>query len=42
MVLDNVAIERVYDDAFWAMAFKVVVYATKYDTPDKIYELLLP
>ena len=42
MVLDNIAPQRIYDEAFWALLFKVGVYPTKFDTPDKIYDLLLP
>eukprot|EP01087_Luapelamoeba_hula_P004848 TRINITY_DN1482_c0_g1_i1.p1 TRINITY_DN1482_c0_g1~~TRINITY_DN1482_c0_g1_i1.p1 ORF type:complete len:4317 (-),score=602.49 TRINITY_DN1482_c0_g1_i1:51-13001(-) len=42
MALDNVSPHRVYDDAFWAMLFKLIVYPSDFNTPDKIYDLLLP
>ena len=42
MALDNIPLKRVYDDAFWAMLLKLVVYQHKHNTPDKIYDLLLP
>jgi len=34
--------KRIYDDAFWAFLFKLVVYQAKQNTPDKIYDYLLP
>jgi hypothetical protein len=42
MALDNISPVRVLDDAFWAFLFKLVVYPAKQNTPDKIYDLLLP
>jgi hypothetical protein len=42
LALDDVPIRRVYDDAFWAFLFKLVVYQAKQNTPEKIYDYLLP
>ncbi|KAL6068400.1 Component of oligomeric Golgi complex 3 [Balamuthia mandrillaris] len=42
MALDNIPASRVLDDGFWALLFKLVTYASKHNTPDKIYDLLIP
>lgn len=42
LALDDVPIRRIYDDAFWAFLFKLVVYQAKQNTPEKIYDYLLP
>jgi hypothetical protein len=38
----NVTAERMLDDAFWGMLFKLALYPSKQNTPDKLYDLLLP
>ena len=42
LVLDGVATAKVLDDAWWALAFKLVVMPHKMNRPDKLYDLLLP
>lgn len=42
MAFDNIPLKRVQDDAFWAMLLKLVVYPHKKNTPEKVYDLLLP
>jgi hypothetical protein len=42
LALDDVPMKRVYDDAFWAFLFKLVVYQAKQNTAEKIYDYLLP
>ena len=42
MALDNIPLHKVLDDALWACLLKLQVYPSKQNTPDKVYDLLLP
>lgn len=42
LAFDNVPMNRIYDDTFWAFLFKLIVYKAKQNTPEKIYDYLLP
>lgn len=38
----GVSSEKMLDDAFWAMLFKLALLQSKHNTTDKLYDLLLP
>lgn len=40
--ITNVTTAKILDDAFWGLLLKLMFYASKKNTPDKIYNLLLP
>lgn len=42
MAFDNIPAKKMLDDAFWGFLFKLVVYPSEDNTPDKLYDLLLP
>eukprot|EP01083_Nonionella_stella_P030773 84290_1 len=42
IVIDDIAPDRILDDAWWAMVFKLIVYKSKLNGPERLYDYLLP
>jgi len=42
MSIRNIRGEKMLDDAFWTFLLKMTVYGSRENTPDKIYDLLIP
>jgi hypothetical protein len=42
LTVKNIPAERMLDDAFWGMLFKLALYPSKQNTSDKLYDLLIP
>ena len=42
VVIKSITREKILDDAFWGMLFKLAVYKSDHNTFDKLYDLLLP
>lgn len=42
LAVKDVTAKKIMDDAFWALLFKLALIQSKQNTPDKLYDLLIP